>query len=60
MKPTKFYQDRSVLRIFLSYFRAHRGLFALDMACAFLVSAIDVAFPLVTRRVLYDLLPNGL
>ena len=60
MKSTKFYQEHSVLRIFLSYFKAHRGLFALDMACALLVSAIDVAFPLVTRRVLYDLLPNGL
>ena len=60
MKSTKYYQKHSVLRIFLSYFKAHRGLFALDMVCALLVSVIDVAFPLVTRRVLYDLLPNEL
>ena len=59
MKEPEFYRERSVLRIFLSYFKAHRGLFALDMVCALLVSAIDVAFPLVTRRVLYDVLPAG-
>ena len=57
MKSTEFYQKHSVLRIFLSYFKAHRGLFALDMACALLVSAIDVAFPLVSRSVLNSLLP---
>ena len=59
MKEPKFYREHSVLRIFLSYFKAHRGLFALDMFCALLVSLIDVAFPLVTRRVLYDVLPAG-
>ena len=48
-----------MLRIFLSYFRAHRGLFALDMACALLVSAVDVAFPLVSRSILNNLLPAG-
>ena len=58
MKSTKFYQEHSVLRIFLSYFKAHRGLFALDMVCALLVSAIDLAFPLVSRKVLNDLLPT--
>ena len=59
MKSTQYYREHSVLRIFLSYFRAHRGLFALDMICALLVSAIDVAFPLVSRYVLNTLLPAG-
>ncbi len=58
MKSTNYYQEHSVLRIFLSYFKAHRGLFALDMVCALLVSAIDLAFPLVSRTVLNNLLPN--
>ena len=59
MRSTQYYREHSVLRIFLSYFRAHRGLFALDMICALLVSAIDVAFPLASRYVLNTLLPGG-
>ena len=31
---TKDYQEQSALRIFLSYFKPHRGLFILDMICA--------------------------
>ena len=31
---TKDYQTRRPLRIFLSYFRPHRGLFLLDISCA--------------------------
>ena len=48
----------SKLKIFLSYFRRHKALFLLDMCCAFTVAAIDVAFPLVTRYCMYELLPN--
>ena len=55
---TKDYQNRSLLRIFLSYFKPHLRLFLLDMSCAFTVSAIDLAFPLVTRSALYQLLPD--
>ena len=51
---------RSLFHIFLSYFPAHKKLFLLDMSCAFLVGAIDVAFPLVSRYVMYDLLPDKL
>ena len=50
--------DKSLFRIFLSYFPAHKNLFILDMCCAFVVGAIDVAFPLVSRYVMYDLLPD--
>ena len=56
---TKQFQERSALRIFLSYFRPHQKLFFLDMCCALVICLIDLAFPLVTRASLYDLLPNG-
>ncbi|MBR5869146.1 MAG: ABC transporter ATP-binding protein, partial [Clostridia bacterium] len=46
--------------IFLSYFKNHRKLFALDMSCAVLIAIIDLAFPLITRSALYDMLPNQL
>ena len=55
---TKDYQKKSPLVIFLSYFKNHKKLFALDVLCAVGISAIDLMFPLVTRSALYDMLPN--
>ena len=46
---TKDFQRKSPLVIFLSYFRRHRKLFAIDVLCAVLIAAIDLAFPLVTH-----------
>ena len=56
---TEEYRKKSPLGIFLHYFGNHKGLFALDIGCATLIALIDLAFPLVTRKSLYDLLPNG-
>ena len=55
---TKDFQTRGLLRIFLSYFKPHRRLFALDMTCAFLIAVVDLAFPLVSRTALYTWLPE--
>ena len=55
---TREFQQKNTFSIFLSYFRPHRALFALDLICATVVSVIDLAFPLVTRRSMYDLLPQ--
>lgn len=55
---TKDYQTRRPLRIFLSYFRPHRGLFLLDISCAFLIAVIDLAFPLISRTAMYHWLPE--
>ena len=57
---TKDFQTKSPIRIFLNYFKNHKGLFAFDILCACLIAAVDLAFPLVTRSALYDLLPNNL
>ena len=56
---TEEYRKKSPLQIFLHYFGNHKGLFALDIGCATLIALIDLTFPLVTRKSLYDLLPNG-
>lgn len=50
--------NKSPILVFISYFKAHKGLFILDMVCAFLAASIDVAFPYVSRMAMYDLLPN--
>ena len=55
---TKDYQKKSPLLIFLSYFCNHKKLFAIDVTCAVLIAAVDLAFPLVTRSALYDMLPG--
>ena len=55
---TRDYQRKRPLQIFLSYFAAHKRLFALDIGCAVCIALIDLSFPLVTRQALYDFLPN--
>ena len=57
---TQDYRRKPPLAIFLSYFGNHKGLFAIDILCAVGIAAIDLAFPLVTRKALYDFLPNQL
>ena len=56
---TEEYRKKKPLAVFLHYFKNHRRLFAIDITCAMLIALIDLAFPLVTRASLYDLLPNG-
>ena len=55
---TKDYQRKRPLMIFLHYFKNHWKLFLLDITCAVLIAAIDLAFPLITRTALYEWLPN--
>ena len=50
---TKDFQTKRPLAIFLSYFRPHRRLFALDITCAFMISLVDLAFPLISRTAMY-------
>lgn len=59
MKNTQYYRQHSLLRIFLSYFRPHLGLFTLDIACATVASLIDLAFPLLSRYAINSMLPAG-
>jgi len=55
---TREFQQKKPLSILFIYFKPHRGLFILDLVCATVVALIDLAFPLVTRKSMYDLLPN--
>ena len=55
---TKDYQRKSGLSIFLSFFKPHRKLFALDLGCALLVSLIDLCYPIVSRTAMHKLLPE--
>ena len=56
---TRNFHKQSLLSIFVSYFRPHMGLFLLDMACALMISLIDLAFPYVSRLCMYELIPDS-
>ena len=57
---TKDYQRKRPLTIFLGYFKPHWKLFLVDILCAVIIAGVDLAFPLITRAALYDLLPDKL
>ena len=48
-----------MLRDLSRYFKPHRKIFALDMTCAIMIAFIDLAFPLVSRTAMYELLPQS-
>ena len=50
---------KNPIKIFFSYYKPHLKLFIVDMICAFLIAAIDVAFPMFSRYALDILIPNG-
>lgn len=47
-----------MIKVLLRYFGPHRRLFAVDMFCALLASAVDLSFPLLSRHAMYRLLPD--
>ena len=56
---TKEFQEKSALQIFLSYFKPHKKLFIMDLACALVISIIDLTFPYISRWCMYELLPQS-
>ena len=53
-------KQKNDFQTFISYFKPHRRLFFLDLACALMISLIDLAFPFVSRWCMYTLLPNSI
>ena len=57
---TQEMKNKSLLAIFLSYYKPHMRLFLIDMCCALGISLVDLAFPWASRRALNELLPQNL
>ncbi|TCK92363.1 ATP-binding cassette subfamily B protein [Natranaerovirga hydrolytica] len=51
-------QKKKIIRKFIGYYKPHKALFFFDMFCAFMIASIDLAFPMISRYILQDLLPN--
>ena len=49
-----------MLKRFVAYYRPHRLMFTLDMIAALLTSLIGMVYPVVTNKMLNDLIPNRL
>ena len=47
-----------MLKRFLAYYKPHKRIFVLDMLASLLVSLVGIFYPVVTRRMLNDLIPN--
>ncbi len=47
-----------MLKRFISYYKGHTLIFSLDMLASLAVALIGILYPIVTRRMLNDLIPN--
>ena len=51
-------ETKSLLRRFTAYYKPHKTLFAKDMAASVIVAVIGVIYPIITRTMLNDLIPD--
>ncbi len=47
-----------MLKRFIRYYKPYKNLFILDLLAAFLVSACDLFYPMITRNIINDVIPN--
>ena len=47
-----------MLKRFLAYYKPHKRIFFFDMLASLLVSVVGIFYPIVTRTMLNDLIPN--
>ncbi len=47
-----------MLKRFIRYYRPHRLIFTLDMLAALLVALVGIVYPMITREMLNELIPN--
>lgn len=43
---------------FISYYKPYKKLFILDLLAAFLVATCDLVYPMITRNIINDVIPN--
>lgn len=57
--PILLWEMKFMLRKFATFYRKYRWLFALDFGCAFLMSGLNLVFPLVVKYILDAVVPSG-
>jgi len=49
----------NIIRKFISYYKPYKGMFFMDMFCAFILSSIDLVFPIIVRFLLNNVYTLG-
>ena len=47
-----------MLKKFISYYKPHRKMFFLDMGASLLIALISIIYPVITRRMLNQFIPD--
>ncbi len=47
-----------MIKRFIRYYKPHRKLFLTDLFCAFILAMSDLFYPMITRTMMNDLIPN--
>jgi ATP-binding cassette subfamily B protein len=47
-----------LVKKFVKYYKPHKGLFILDMACALGIASLDLIFPIFSRTLINDFIPD--
>lgn len=53
-------RKKSLIGRFLPYYKPHLKLFTIDMTCAFIIAAINLVYPLITRKIIQSFVPEKL
>lgn len=48
-----------MIRRFAGYYRPHMAMFIADLACALALSAINLIYPIITRKMINEFIPDG-
>lgn len=51
-------KEKEMLKRFLAYYKPHKVMFAFDMLASLMVAVIAIFYPIITRYMLNDLIPN--
>ncbi len=47
-----------MIREFIKYYKPHKKLFMFDMLCSFLIALTDLFYPIITKNIINDYVPN--
>ncbi|MDE7182510.1 MAG: ABC transporter ATP-binding protein/permease [Clostridia bacterium] len=53
-------KKKGLLKRFVRYYKPHKKLFIIDMACAFLISVFNLVYPYITKEIINNYVPNKL
>ena len=48
-----------MIKRFAKYYKPHLGLFTLDFSCAFIMSGMDLVFPVALQQIIDKIIPSG-